>query len=482
MIINIVKTVMHRSVMILPLMLLPLVGHVRADTRSGDDPARRLAGELREYLNEARVQAVEFRLNRASEPRLRLSDRDEIAGVVKSFVDALAAEDLQEGMQWHSPARNVFIRFVIEDGPDLLLNSVGLDMFWTARMGVEQEKSVNIRTPALTECFAGHLRQLSAGSSTAQADAPDEAHIPAKVGFDWSVIDGDLYFEVKNDSTQPFKLDAIFEKGYNLILTGLDADFKPVFKTDWRELILIDERSPLVITIEPGHFHREPLSLDHLQRILPQNVRYLRFQWTRNPYGDKLPGEGLESSLFDLRMPLKGQGGKEAMETTVPEPAAEPMNAEDRERVTNQLQQLADYFTMNPLKPEGGWHKPPLVDLAFLDRLPVGDPLRVSAINLARKHANPEDFTSQRERSAGYHVQAHAKLEFAWGVLLKTGCLRPGMRLEEIIAMVGAPSELIKRDDVTHGVWYYNSHMHVNPRLRVTIENQRIIALDVDSL
>jgi hypothetical protein len=154
---------MPRSLITLALTAVALV-HISATTRPSDDPAKRIAHELREYLKEARVESVEFRLNDETEPRLRLSKRDEIAGVVKSFVEALSADDLQVGKQRHRPSRNVHIRFVVKDGPDVRLNYVGLDMFWATKSDEEPEwkpKWVNLQTAALTKCFRKQIDEVS---------------------------------------------------------------------------------------------------------------------------------------------------------------------------------------------------------------------------------------------------------------------------------------------------------------------------------
>jgi hypothetical protein len=87
---------MHRSPITLALAVVALV-HVSATTRQSDDAARRLAIELQKYLKAARIESVEFRLNHEKKPRLRLSQRDEIAGIVKSFVEALTAVTCRRG-------------------------------------------------------------------------------------------------------------------------------------------------------------------------------------------------------------------------------------------------------------------------------------------------------------------------------------------------------------------------------------------------
>ncbi|MBL9093818.1 MAG: hypothetical protein JNL96_21560 [Planctomycetaceae bacterium] len=153
--------------------------------------------------------------------------------------------------------------------------------------------------------------------------------------------------------------------------------------------------------------------------------------------------------------------------------SAEP-NPVDRARVAEHLEKLTDFFASDPYQPDGGWHRCPKVDLADLYRLPDGDPLRLNALALARKYANPADLVAPIDRGPGYHEQAHAKLRFAWDVLVKTGCLRPGMRLEEFVAIVGGPCEPRTVDNVTFVEWRYLSPMHVNPRLQITLENNYV--------
>lgn len=136
---------------------------LRATTRPHDDPAKRMAGELSGYLQDAAVESVEFRYSDEAEPRLRLDDRDDVAALVKSFINALAGDDLQEGTQRHRSWPHVRIDFNIKGGPDIRLTYVGVDMFWAARGDEQAEwkpESINLQTPALTNCFAEHMRKL----------------------------------------------------------------------------------------------------------------------------------------------------------------------------------------------------------------------------------------------------------------------------------------------------------------------------------
>ena len=102
-----------------------------------------------------------------------------------------------------------------------------------------------------------------------------------------------------------------------------------------------------------------------------------------------------------------------------------------------------------------------------LGHLAEGSPVRLKAIALARKHsAIPEYATgkgAKQKRPEGVSdPQAHTRLRFAWGVLRETGVLRDGMRLEELVALLGQPTET--RPETAE--WYYSSPMHVNPCLR----------------
>jgi hypothetical protein len=103
-----------------------------------------------------------------------------------------------------------------------------------------------------------------------------------------------------------------------------------------------------------------------------------------------------------------------------------------------------------------------------IDGLAADSPLRLEAIALARKYAAiPEyaiepDLRKQKRPKGVNDRQAHTRLYFAWGVLMGTGILRDGMRLEELVALLGQPTKL----EPEMAEWYYSSGMHVNPCLR----------------
>jgi hypothetical protein len=133
-------------------------------TQPSEDPATRLASELARYLDGARVESVVFTLRDANEEAsLKIDQPEAVAEIVKQFRAALVAEDLREGTQRHRPARSIHIRFVVKDGPDVHLKSVGLDMFWAAQGDEEMEKLkwTNLQSPALTNCYAPHFAKLS---------------------------------------------------------------------------------------------------------------------------------------------------------------------------------------------------------------------------------------------------------------------------------------------------------------------------------
>ena len=83
-----------------------------------------------------------------------------------------------------------------------------------------------------------------------------------------------------------------------------------------------------------------------------------------------------------------------------------------------------------------------------IGRMTDGTPLRLKAIALARKYAAlPEyavepDLRKQKRPEGIDDHQAHARLHFAWGVLRQTGVLHDGMRLEEVVGLLGQPTKV----------------------------------------
>src|SRR5262249_29309598 len=132
------------------------------------------------------------------------------------------------------------------------------------------------------------------------------------------------------------------------------------------------------------------------------------------------------------------------------------------------LRQLTAFF-LKRLKPalmsEETW---PGVDLAtillYLKSHPEDNELRLEAIALARQNANLDSVGED-------HGLAHARLEYAWGVLIATGVLREGMSLQEAVAILGQPSHVYGDKSKEYAVeWYYQSSMHVNPVLRCSMK------------
>jgi hypothetical protein len=121
----------------------------------------------------------------------------------------------------------------------------------------------------------------------------------------------------------------------------------------------------------------------------------------------------------------------------------------------------------------------PLV--AYLRGHPEDTEVRSRAIALARRHAKvgevglTPDQTEEQLAGAGYRVYrlAHARLNFAWSVLLAAGELREGMSIEQFEEVLGPPTQV--RPDTIE--WLYNSPMHVNPYLIADVEAGRVTAI-----
>jgi hypothetical protein len=154
---------------------------------------------------------------------------------------------------------------------------------------------------------------------------------------------------------------------------------------------------------------------------------------------------------------------------------ADEANPPTAEEVERELVIVEAYLIRNQDKPpvDAKSKEATIANLALanvvrnIGRLPEGSLVRVRAIALARKYAAIPEYAAEadlgkqkRPERVDYH-QAHARLDFAWCVLRETGVLREGMRLEELVALLGPPTKI--RPD--KAVWYYNSPMHVNPCL-----------------
>lgn len=100
--------------------------------------------------------------------------------------------------------------------------------------------------------------------------------------------------------------------------------------------------------------------------------------------------------------------------------------------------------------------------LRSIGDLPEESMVRLNAIAFARKHANIPIPVDVRKQELSAARRAHMRLTFSWAVLRKTGVLRDGMRLEELVALLGMPTKIGPET----AEWYYSSRMHVNPCLR----------------
>jgi RNA polymerase sigma factor (sigma-70 family) len=129
--------------------------------------------------------------------------------------------------------------------------------------------------------------------------------------------------------------------------------------------------------------------------------------------------------------------------------------------------------------------KRPGVDIAalidYLVQMPEGDDLRITAIVLARKYASVIDLEQQANAmAAGDYITngfAHERLYFSWKVLLATGVLREGLRLEAACAILGQPTKI---NLPSYAEWHYRSSMHVNPCMRCKIKDGVITAIAMD--
>ena len=148
---------------------------------------------------------------------------------------------------------------------------------------------------------AGLLAACLAADESPIAD--HAAELSATVSFDWTAIDDTFFLEVKNGTEKPFNLDAFFVEGYNIEIFGLNDTFKQIYKTPFA--VRIDRGFTEAISISPGRFHRMPFRIEHLLKTMPEEVRYIKLKWTRNSFGDQLPREGIESSIYALRNPDK---------------------------------------------------------------------------------------------------------------------------------------------------------------------------------
>jgi hypothetical protein len=160
---------------------------------------------------------------------------------------------------------------------------------------------------------------------------------------------------------------------------------------------------------------------------------------------------------------------------------AQDLTANEREQAKAQLDKLARYLVTQStgIVAQKGPYEDVDTLLKSLKRFPEGHALRLQAIGLARQYANPEALIHQgpgerRSPHLDYHQHAQFRLHFAWRVLLETGVLRPGMKLEEAVAILGMPSPTRSGME-----WHYRSGMHVNPALRCRVNGGRVETIEI---
>jgi hypothetical protein len=137
------------------------------------------------------------------------------------------------------------------------------------------------------------------------------------------------------------------------------------------------------------------------------------------------------------------------------------------------LRELTAFFLQRLKQAFMSEEMPPAVDLAaillYLKSHPEDHELRLEAIALARKNASPGGLTED-------HHLAHAKLEYAWGVLIAAGMLREGVSLQEAVAILGLPGHVYGDQSKEYTAeWPYQSPMHVNPVLRCSINGRQML-------
>jgi len=138
--------------------------------------------------------------------------------------------------------------------------------------------------------------------------AEEGAAAAGGIVFDWTVINDTFHVEVKNGSTRGFTLDKLFVEGFNVQLVGLNAEFKQIYKSEFR--IVLERAPPTLIHIAPGNYYRTPHSIEDYRKTLPKEVQYIRLRWASNELGTPLPRIGLETCIYELRKdPNKRVGG-----------------------------------------------------------------------------------------------------------------------------------------------------------------------------
>jgi hypothetical protein len=125
-----------------------------------------MAAQLSSYLKDRAVKLIELKVDcNGADParsKLRVTDPEQVVALVKAFRGALASDDLRRGAQVHSPLVTFQIRFVVDEGPDVNLHAVGLNIF-IATLG--DSEAVSLESPALTDCFASYEDRLYAAAT-----------------------------------------------------------------------------------------------------------------------------------------------------------------------------------------------------------------------------------------------------------------------------------------------------------------------------
>ena len=118
--------------------------------------------------------------------------------------------------------------------------------------------------------------------------------------------------------------------------------------------------------------------------------------------------------------------------------------------------------------------------LECLSEAESGSALRVNAVALARRFSSPNELAADADGVSDWN-RDREKLNYAWKILQATGVLRPGIRAEDAVAVLGSPSSQFVDEDTNVKVlrWYYKSPMHVNPYLDLHLQEGIVIKIDI---
>lgn len=133
------------------------------------------------------------------------------------------------------------------------------------------------------------------------AESPN-TNVARTIHFNWIEIDSGFFFEVVNNTETVFKLDEIWVEGYNVFVLWYDNNSKLIDR-DY-ELLLLDRGAPKIIEIPPGSYHRSSIPLDTYISNITQEVDYVKFLWTGNTFGTKLPKEAF--NYYSDKFPKEG--------------------------------------------------------------------------------------------------------------------------------------------------------------------------------